>query len=87
MYALDIEGQLNAFLGDACSVEPALTQAAHFRPHNRSKSLDGLYLAVAGMCLGAGLPGTLPSAEIVNRPSAPRVPLAQRRATLAHSEP
>ena len=35
----DFEGQLNAFLGNAFSIEPRLTQSALFRPHNRSEDI------------------------------------------------
>lgn len=82
---LDFRGQLNAFQGSAFSIEPVLTQSAYFRPHNRSEDVDGLYLAGAGTHPGAGLPGTLLSAEIVDRLIATDVPLAQRTAPLAHS--
>jgi phytoene desaturase len=83
---LDFRGQMNAFLGSAFSIEPVLTQSAYFRPHNRSEDVDGLYLAGAGTHPGAGLPGTLLSAEIVDRLIATDVPLAQGYAPLAHSE-
>jgi phytoene desaturase len=82
---LDFQSQLNAFLGSAFSIEPVLTQSAYFRPHNRSEDVDGLYLAGAGTHPGAGLPGTLLSAEIVDRLVATDVPLAPGRAVLAHS--
>jgi len=86
---LDFLGQLNAFLGSAFSIEPVLTQSAYFRPHNRSEDVDGLYLAGAGTHPGAGLPGTLLSAEIVERLIATDVPLvslARGYVPLAHSE-
>lgn len=85
---LDFRSQLNAFLGSAFSIEPVLTQSAYFRPHNRSEDVVGLYLAGAGTHPGAGLPGTLLSAEIVDRLIATDVPLrslALGRTTLAHS--
>jgi len=82
---LDFRGQLSAFQGSAFSVEPVLHQSAYFRPHNRSEDVDGLYLAGAGTHPGAGLPGTLLSAEIVDRLIATDVPLDQGRPALAHS--
>jgi len=58
---------LNSYLGSAFSVEPVLTQSAWFRPHNRSEDFDNLYLAGAGTHPGAGLPGVLSSAKIVDK--------------------
>ncbi|MCC7368295.1 MAG: phytoene desaturase [Chloroflexi bacterium] len=81
---LDFRHQLNAFQGSAFSIEPVLLQSAYFRPHNRSEDVEGLYLAGAGTHPGAGLPGTLLSAEIVDRLVATDVPLAYGTATLAH---
>ncbi|MBA2277582.1 MAG: phytoene desaturase [Chloroflexia bacterium] len=57
---------LNSYLGSAFSVEPILTQSAWFRPHNRSEELSNLYFVGAGTHPGAGLPGVLSSAKIVN---------------------
>ncbi len=57
---------LNSYLGSAFSVEPILTQSAWFRPHNRSEEVDGLYFVGAGTHPGAGLPGVLSSAKIVD---------------------
>jgi phytoene desaturase len=71
-------GTLNSYLGSAFSVEPILTQSAWFRPHNRSEELPNLYFVGAGTHPGAGLPGVLSSAKIVDdlieesRPSASR---------------
>ena len=57
---------LNSYLGSAFSVEPILTQSAYFRPHNRSEELPNLYFVGAGTHPGAGLPGVLCSAKIVD---------------------
>lgn len=81
---LDFRRQLNAFQGSAFSIEPVLLQSAYFRPHNRSEDVEGLYLAGAGTHPGAGLPGTLLSAEIVDRLVGTDVPLAQGALALAH---
>jgi phytoene desaturase len=59
-------GTLNSYLGSAFSVEPILTQSAWFRPHNRSEELPNLYFVGAGTHPGAGLPGVLSSAKIVD---------------------
>ena len=43
-----------------------LTQSAWFRPHNRSEELKNLYLVGAGTHPGAGLPGVLSSARVLD---------------------
>ena len=58
---------LNSYLGSAFSVEPVLTQSAWFRPHNRSEDVDGLYFVGAGTHPGAGLPGVISSARVLER--------------------
>jgi phytoene desaturase len=57
---------LNSYLGSAFSIEPILTQSAYFRPHNRSEELPNLYFVGGGTHPGAGLPGVLSSAKIVD---------------------
>jgi phytoene desaturase len=52
--------------GAAFSLEPVLTQSAWFRPSNRSPDVDGLYLVGAGTHPGAGLPGVLSSARVLD---------------------
>ena len=51
--------------GAGFSIAPRLTQSAWFRFHNRSEELRGLYLVGAGTHPGAGLPGVLTSAKVV----------------------
>jgi phytoene desaturase len=65
--------------GAAFGVEPVLTQSAYFRPHNRSEEIDRLYLVGAGTHPGAGVPGVLSSAKVLEKviPSASAV-LAER---------
>lgn len=63
---LHFQNTLNSYLGSAFSVEPVLTQSAWFRPHNRSEDFDNLYFVGAGTHPGAGLPGVLSSAKIVD---------------------
>jgi phytoene desaturase len=60
------EGELSSYLGSAFSVEPILTQSAYFRPHNLSEEIEHLYFTGAGTHPGAGLPGVLSSAKIVD---------------------
>ena len=64
---LHFQNDLNSYLGSAFSVEPILTQSAWFRPHNRSEEFDNLYFVGAGTHPGAGLPGVLSSAKIVEQ--------------------
>jgi phytoene desaturase len=56
-----------SFKGAAFSIEPVLTQSAWFRPHNESEDIQGLYLVGAGTHPGAGLPGVLCSAKVLDR--------------------
>jgi phytoene desaturase len=53
--------------GAGFSISPHFTQSAWFRFHNRSESLKGLYLVGAGTHPGAGLPGVVSSAKILDR--------------------
>jgi len=57
----------NNYFGAAFAFEPTLLQSAWFRPHNRSEEFDNLYFVGAGTHPGAGLPGVLSSALIVER--------------------
>lgn len=52
--------------GSGFGLEPVLTQSAWFRPHNASGDVPGLYLVGAGTHPGAGLPGVLSSARILD---------------------
>jgi phytoene desaturase len=66
MQPLDFEAQLLAFRGSAFGMEPVLTQSAWFRPHNQSEDVKGLYLVGAGTHPGAGLPGVLSTARVLD---------------------
>ncbi len=63
----DFESRLHAFRGAGFGLEPVLSQSAWFRPHNRSEEVDRLYLVGAGTHPGAGLPGVLSSARVLDR--------------------
>ncbi|MDZ4771169.1 MAG: phytoene desaturase family protein [Chloroflexota bacterium] len=63
---LHFQNTLNSYLGSAFSVQPILMQSAWFRPHNRSEDFENLYFVGAGTHPGAGLPGVLSSAIIVD---------------------
>jgi phytoene desaturase len=54
-------------LGSGFSVSPVFSQSAWFRFHNRSEILDNLYLVGAGTHPGAGVPGVLCSAKVLDR--------------------
>ncbi|HSC62330.1 MAG TPA: phytoene desaturase [Caldimonas sp.] len=60
------QDRLSSFRGAAFGLEPVLTQSAWFRPHNRSEEVEGLYLVGAGTHPGAGLPGVLSSARVLD---------------------
>lgn len=62
----DFRDQLLAFRGAAFGLEPVLTQSAWFRPHNQSEDVKGLYLVGAGTHPGAGLPGVLSTARVLD---------------------
>lgn len=62
----DFQDRLSSFRGAAFGLEPVLTQSAWFRPHNKSEDIEHLYLVGAGTHPGAGLPGVLSSARILD---------------------
>lgn len=64
---LDFEQRLSSVNGAAFALEPQLFQSAWFRPHNRSEEVAGLYLVGAGTHPGAGLPGVLSSARVLDK--------------------
>ena len=66
MTPLDFRDRLSSQYGAAFGLAPALTQSAWFRPHNRSEEVDGLYLVGAGTHPGAGVPGVLSSARVLD---------------------
>lgn len=56
--------------GSGFSVAPVFSQSAWFRFHNRSEALENLYLVGAGTHPGAGVPGVLCSAKVLDRVTA-----------------
>jgi phytoene desaturase len=62
----DFQDRLSSFRGAAFGLEPILTQSAWFRPHNKSEDIANLYLVGAGTHPGAGLPGVLSSARVLD---------------------
>ncbi len=68
------ETTLRSVGGAAFGPEPLLQQSAFFRYHNRSEDVAGLYFVGAGTHPGAGMPGVLSSAKVLERVlPAPRV--------------
>ncbi|WP_425099416.1 phytoene desaturase [Tropicibacter sp. S64] len=63
--------------GTGFSIEPRILQSAWFRPHNVSEEAEGLFLVGAGTHPGAGLPGVISSAEVLDK----LVPAAVTRRT------
>jgi phytoene desaturase len=59
--------ELLAPLGSGFSITPKLTQSAGFRFPNRSPQLPNLYFVGAGTHPGAGVPGVVTSAKVVER--------------------
>ncbi len=53
--------------GAAFSLEPQLFQSAWFRPHNISEEIERLFLVGAGTHPGAGVPGVVSSARILDQ--------------------
>ncbi|MBU2533793.1 MAG: phytoene desaturase [Alphaproteobacteria bacterium] len=63
----DFQERYLSVAGAGFSVAPNLTQSAWFRFHNRGEGIRNLYLVGAGTHPGAGLPGVLSSAKVVER--------------------
>ena len=61
------ETDLRSYRGAAFGLEPTLRQSAYFRFHNASEDVGGLYFVGAGVHPGAGLPGVLSSAKVLER--------------------
>jgi phytoene desaturase len=61
--------------GAAFGMEPVLLQSAYFRPHNDSEDIENLFLVGAGTHPGAGVPGVLSSAKVLEK-VLPKLPAA-----------
>ena len=51
--------------GAGFGLEPRLTQSAYFRIHNKSPDINNLYIVGASTHPGAGVPGVLSSAKVL----------------------
>jgi len=56
-----------SYKGAGFSIAPLFTQSAWFRFHNKAEGFDNLLLAGAGTHPGAGMPGVISSAKVVER--------------------
>ncbi|MGL4440620.1 MAG: phytoene desaturase [Bosea sp. (in: a-proteobacteria)] len=63
----DFQDDLLSVHGAAFGLEPILLQSAYFRPHNKSEDIENLFLVGAGTHPGAGLPGVVTSARILDQ--------------------
>jgi phytoene desaturase len=61
------EKELNTKFGSGFSIQPKFTQSAYFRFHNKSEVCEGLYFVGAGTHPGAGVPGVLSSAKVLDK--------------------
>ncbi len=61
------EKELNTKYGSGFSIQPKFSQSAYFRFHNKSEIYDGLYFVGAGTHPGAGVPGVLSSAKVLDK--------------------
>lgn len=64
---LNFRDDLNTLHGTGFSIQPTFGQSAYFRFHNRSEEVRGLYLVGSGTHPGAGMPGVLCSAKVLER--------------------
>ena len=71
------EQELRSVSGAAFGIEPRLTQSAYFRYHNRSEDVEGLYFVGASTHPGAGIPGVLNTAKVLEK-VLPRPPTGER---------
>lgn len=63
----DFARDLRSPEGAAFGPEPLFSQSAWFRYHNKSGDVEGLYFVGAGTHPGAGVPGVLSSAKVLDR--------------------
>ena len=61
------EKELNTKHGSGFSIQPKFSQSAYFRFHNKSEIYKGLYFVGAGTHPGAGIPGVLSSAKVLDK--------------------
>ena len=62
----DFEQNYRSTHGAGFGFAPRLLQSAWFRPHNKSEEVENLFLVGAGTHPGAGVPGVLSSARVLD---------------------
>jgi phytoene desaturase len=63
----DFRDRYHSPYGSGFSIEPRILQSAWFRPHNVNETVRNLYQVGAGSHPGAGLPGVVSSAEVLDK--------------------
>ena len=63
---LDFQENYLSLHGAGFGMQPRLMQSAWFRPHNKSEEFENLFLVGAGTHPGAGVPGVLSSARVLD---------------------
>ena len=66
MTPLDFEANYLSLNGAGFGLAPRLLQSAWFRPHNKSEDIENLFLVGASTHPGAGVPGVLSSARVLD---------------------
>ena len=61
----DFAQQYQSQWGAGFSIAPIFTQSAFFRFHNRAEDFENLYFVGAGTHPGAGVPGVISSAKVI----------------------
>ena len=61
----EFKNQYRSMHGAGFSIAPIFLQSAWFRYHNKDRHIDNLYFASSGAHPGAGIPGVLSSAKVV----------------------
>ena len=61
------ENELATLHGSGFSIQPKFSQSAYFRFHNKSEVFNNLYFVGAGTHPGAGMPGVISSAKVLDR--------------------
>jgi phytoene desaturase len=67
MTPADFESRYLSVAGAGFSISPIFTQSAWFRFHNKAERIENLYLVGAGTHPGAGLPGVVCSAKVIDK--------------------
>ena len=61
------EKDLSTLHGSGFSIQPKFSQSAYFRFHNQSEIFNNLYFVGAGTHPGAGIPGVISSAKVLDK--------------------